>query len=558
MKKLLIVLVILLGFNLPKAQAQYLISTYAGNGIVADTGFGGPATAASFCNTVHYVSYDPFGQLIVTTQSSVRMVTPASLFYKIAGSSVSSYTGDGGPATAALLSSVYGTATDAAGNLYICDASDHAIRKVNPAGILSTIAGTLGTLGYSGDGGPATSALLHTPSGLAIDRHNNIFFADADNHCIRRIDAAGIITTIAGKGTPGFSGDAGPATTAQLNYPSDVTVDTSGNVYIADIGNHRIRKVNSAGIISTVAGSAGGFGGDGGPATAAKFAFPGGIAIDKQGNLYISDDQNLRIRMVNTAGIITTIAGNGISGYSEGDGCNATSAQLNYPEKVCIDTLGNIYIADGHNYRVRKLTPNFKPEFTGGHGQHINLLKDAPADSLNSLLNANDTNQGQAETWAIVRPPTHGTFGGAYATVCPNGVMTPTSFYYTPGAGYIGGDTMKVAVTDCGGGSDTTTLYIHIDAHAATPSIVGGLAGSFHLYPDPSNGTFTCMLSSPVSEEAHIIITNFLGQKVKELIVLTNKETAVQLNAPPGVYFVNMVTAYGKWCGKVVIGQYVR
>src|SRR5208282_2064332 len=235
-------------------------------------------------------------------------------------------------------------AIDASGNVYITDVTNDRIREVNRStGIITTIAGN-GTQGFSGDGGLATAAELNEPAGLALDASGNLYIADSENNRIRKVNlATGIITTIAGDGTQGFSGDGGPATAAELNDPIQIALDASGNLYFADGKNDVIREVNRAtGIITTVAGTgSAGFGGDGGLATAAEFDMPAGVALDASGNLFIADSGNNRIREVNRAtGIITTVAGNGTSGY-KGDGGSATAAELRVPFALTFDASGN-------------------------------------------------------------------------------------------------------------------------------------------------------------------------------------------------------------------------
>src|SRR5439155_107049 len=225
------------------------------------------------------------------------------------------------------------------------------------SGHIITLAGT-GAPGLDGDGGPATSAQLRDPSSVAIDSTGNLFIADTINNRVRQVAAGtGIITTVAGTGTPGFGGDGGPATGAQLNYPTSVAVDTAGDLFITDQSNLRIRRVAAdTGIISTVAGTGvAGFSGDGGPATGAQLNYPTSVAVDTAGDLFIADQSNLRIRRVAAAtGIITTVAGTGVAGFS-GDGGPATSAQLNYPTSVAVDTAGDLFIADQSNLRIRRV-----------------------------------------------------------------------------------------------------------------------------------------------------------------------------------------------------------
>ena len=245
---------------------------------------------------------------------------------------------------------------DGAGNLYIADSRNHRIRKVDTAGVISTVAGSSTTGAFSGDGGAATAARLNVPDSVVLDALGNLYIADRINHRIRKVDTAGVITTVAGSSRTGaFGGDDGAATSAQLYDPSSVALDALGNLYIADKDNYRIRKVDTAGVITTVAGT-GTFGssGDDGAATAARLRSPRSVAVDWAGNLFIADQDSHRIRKVDTAGVITTVAGTGTGGFS-GDGGAATAAQLNEPEGVALDRLGNLYIADTSNNRIRKV-----------------------------------------------------------------------------------------------------------------------------------------------------------------------------------------------------------
>jgi sugar lactone lactonase YvrE len=337
-----------------RVSANGVLTLWAGVGTAGYSGDGGPATAAQLYAPSR-VAVDAGGNLFIADSgnSSIRKVTPAGIITTVAGTSSVGFSGDGGPATSAKLGYPSGVAVDTVGNLFIAD-NYSRIRKVTPAGIISTVAGIGGYGWFSGDGGPATAAQLHDPTGVAVDAADDLFFADGQNQRIRKVTPAGIISTVAGNGSAGFSGDGGPATAAQLGYPSGVAVDTAGDLFIADNGNQRIRKVTPAGIISTVAGNGiYGFSGDGGPATAAQLNLPSGVAVDTAGNIFIADGNN-RIRKVTPAGIISTVAGNGIYGFS-GDGGPATAAQLNFPDGVAVDAAGSIFIADGD--RIRKVTP---------------------------------------------------------------------------------------------------------------------------------------------------------------------------------------------------------
>ena len=360
MKEIIIAIAIIFNLSL---NAQ-IINTIAGNGTRAYSGDGAPATAAEF-NYPAGIAIDAVGNIYIADQNNnrIRKITTLGIISTIAGNGSVGYSGDGGAAIAAKLHSPTGLALDAVGNLYIADFFNNRIRKINTAGIITTIAGN-GNFGYSGDGAAATTAELKYPNGIALDAVGNIYIADNNSNRIRLVNTAGIISTIAGNGTAGYSGDGALASSAQLNFPTAVTVDAVGNLYIADGFNNRIRSVNTAGIISTIAGNGtAGYSGDGAPAIAAQFNNPMGLAIDAGGNLYIADQYNHCIRMVNTTGIISTVAGNGTQGFS-GDGSMATLAQLNNPFSVIIDAANIMYIGDQFNQRIRISAPCVTPTIT--------------------------------------------------------------------------------------------------------------------------------------------------------------------------------------------------
>ena len=315
------------------------------------------------------VAVDSRGELFVSAGSVVRRVSQDGTAIVVVGNGTVGYSGDGGPATSAQFSNVSGVAMDSLGNLIIADRTNYRVRKVSTSGVVTTVAGN-GTSAdcYSSfrcsaptdDNGPATSAQLHYPIGVAVDRDGNLFIADAFENRIRKVSPSGIITTVAGTGSSGFSGDGGPATSAQLFGPEAVALDRNGNLFIVDDGNNRIRKVTTSGIISTVAGDGTwGFSGDGGPANQARLAFScdntgcGGVAVDSHGNLFVSDAGNNRIRRISPDGIIATVAGNGTFGFS-GDGGPAISAQLSIPRGLAVDSADNLFIAEGG--RIRKVS----------------------------------------------------------------------------------------------------------------------------------------------------------------------------------------------------------
>jgi sugar lactone lactonase YvrE len=337
------------------------IKTVAGVGyLTTGSGFagdGGLATSAQL-NAPFNVAPDSEGNLFIadTSNNRIRKVTAAGVINTVAGTGAPAFGGDGGPATSAQLWLPGGIAVDAAGNLFIADTFNNRIRKVTAAGVISSIAGT-GTAGFGGDGGPATSAQLNEPHGIAVDPAGNLFIADSGNNRIRKVTADGVISTVAGTGDPGFSADGGPATLAKLNVPFNVALDAAGDLFIADAANNRIREVTTDGVITTVAGTGNpGFSGDGGPATSAYLYHPDGIAVDAAGNLYIADTSNHRIRNVTASGIISTFAGNGTAGFS-GDGGPAPLAEFYYPDGIALDASGDLFVADRFNNRIREVTP---------------------------------------------------------------------------------------------------------------------------------------------------------------------------------------------------------
>ena len=337
-----------------------IITTVAGDGTAGYTGDNGAATGAEI-NAVFRQAVDSAGNIYIAEYANnrIREIAAATgIITTVAGNGTAGYTGDGGPATSAELKGPQGVSFDSAGNLYIADYGNSRIRKVNAAtGVITTVAGD-GSGVYSGDGGPATSAGLVAAGEVIVDSEGDLYITDYNGCRIRKVLArTGIITTIAGTGTVGYSGDGGAATSAALHSPGGVALDSAGNLYITDQRNNRIRKVDaSTGIITTVAGNGTqGYAGDGGPATSAELSYPGTLAIDSADNLYFSDQFNNRIRKVDAAtGVITTLAGTGPSAYS-GDGGAATGAKLAGPLGIALDSAGNLYIADYGNNRIRKV-----------------------------------------------------------------------------------------------------------------------------------------------------------------------------------------------------------
>ena len=318
---------------------------------------GGPATAASLVYPTA-VATDLSGNFYIYDNNRIRVVNSSGIISTLAGTVVAGFSGDGGAATNANLNfgdgaSYGGIVTDNVGNLYISDVENNRVRKVNTSGIITTIAGN-GLAGFAGDGGPATNASFSIPGGIAIDLSGNIYVADQYNNRVRKIDTFGVVTSIAGNGSAGFSGDGGAATAAQLSYPLSVAVDAACNVFIFDYDHIRVRKVTPSGSISTYAGggSVSYVSGLGGPATNTSFDDNGGLAVDAAGNLYVAG--GMYVAMVSTSGIITNVAGALVAAVcNTGDGGPATSAGFNEISGVVIDAHGNMYIANSACATVR-------------------------------------------------------------------------------------------------------------------------------------------------------------------------------------------------------------
>lgn len=383
----------------------YTIRTVAGDGVQGFAGDNGPAVNAELFAFAG-VTVDSAGNIYIadTGNSRIRKVTNG-VVTTIAGTAIPAYTGDNGPATSASLSFPRGVGLDAAGNIYIADSGNNVIRKIDKTGIITTVAGN-GTSGFSGDGGPAISAQLANVSGVAFDANGNMYLADRSNGRIRKVTVGGIISTIAGTGVAGFSGDGGPAANAQLYTPNSVAFDAAGNLYSADSSNNAIRKITPAGIISSVVGAGStsfGFSGDGGPASSAQVNDPQSVAIDAAGNLFIADEDNQRVRMISSSGIISTLAGDGTKNYA-GDGGPAVNAEFNLPEGIAVGPNGTVYVVDSGNHRIRALIPAVStqlPSITAGGVVSASAFGEFNAISPGDWIEIYGTNLASGTTtWA--------------------------------------------------------------------------------------------------------------------------------------------------------------
>ncbi len=395
--------------------------------------------------------------------------------------------GDGGDATACELNHPIGIAVDASGSIYIGDRDNHRIRKISTSGIVTTIAGT-GSAGFSGENGPATDAKIYAPYGLCIDISGNIYFTDNGNSRIRKISTSGIITTIAGGGTSGL-GDGGPATNAELYGPAGVVVDAVGNVYISDGANSRVRRVNVAGIITTIAGG-GSATSDGIPATTALLGTTYSIAVDGDANIYVGEQTKSRIMKITPAGIITTVAGTGTPGYN-GDNIAATAAQLKGVFGIALDSYGNLYIGDGHNNRIRKVSTTGIISTIAGTG-------------------------------------TAGYFGDAAAAYYAQ-VSTPAGVALSPSG--------NLYIADFGNDR------IRSISNVVSIETVSEKENEISFYPNPSNGNFIVNLSSGFNETYVLLVTNILGQKITEMHGITNEPLSVGIDASNGLYLVSIQIA---------------
>jgi sugar lactone lactonase YvrE len=315
--------------------------------------------------------------------NTIDRIDKNGMLTRFAGTGTAGYSGDGGPALQATLRIPAGLLTDDKGNVYIADRENHVVRKVDPKGIITTIAGN-GTAGFSGDGGPATKASFNFPSGLALDSKGNLYISDRSNNRVRRVTPKGVVNTYAGNGEEGYGGDSGPALKARIDRPFGLAIDKKDNLYIADRRNNRVRKVNPSGIITTAAGDGGFFYmGDNGPAYRASIAGPTGVAVDDKGNLYIADRNNNRVRVVDQQGMIRTVAGTGQQDYN-GETELARDTNLHLPFGLTIDNKGRLLIIDRSHYRIRRVDPlKGKIETLAGNGRKKFAGDGGPATGAN-------------------------------------------------------------------------------------------------------------------------------------------------------------------------------
>jgi hypothetical protein len=427
----------------------------------------------------------------------------AQIITTVAGIDSQGYNGDNIAAVSAKLNGPYDVAVDNMGNFYVADGYNNRIRKVNSAGIITTIAGN-DTMGYNGDNIPATAAHLYRPGSVICDHFGNIYFSDAYNNRVRKIDASGMITTIAGNGSTAYNGENIPATSAGISDPHCLALDQSDNLYITDVGNSRIRKVDNLGIITTIAGTGTHWNsGDGGPATAAEIDFPYGIAVDDTGNIYFADYNGNVVRKISTVGIISTIVGKTpVASPNIGDFGMADSAKLSSPTGLALDSHNNIYIADALNQRIRKVTV---------------------ASGIITTFAGNGLSGYEGDT------------GPAYAA----------EFSDPTGLVFDAADNLYIA--DFG---NQCIRYVN-----STEGVSENQSNNIFLdvWPNPNHGSFTINMRTANKDQMQIVITNIFGEKVKELKAVTNVPTVIAIDVAPGIYSVSCIMESCKLSNTVVI-----
>ena len=478
------------GTNLPGD----LITTAAGYGSRGYSGDGGSAGKA-LLNSPQSVVLDTNHNLFIadTGNHRIRKLDTNGIISTVAGIGTNGYSGDGGLAVAAGLNSPGGVGFDLAGNLVIADTGNCRIRRIGPDGNISTLAGN-GTNGFGGDGGPAIAASLNSPSGTCFDSAGNLYIADTQNHRVRRVGLDGSITTVAGNGSSSLpeTGDGGAATNTIVRYPISVVMDASGNLLIAEAGGSRVRKVDASGTVSTWVGTGNqDYSGDGGAATNAGVD-PYCIAMDSAGDLFIADEYNNRIRMVDTNRTITTVAGNGSWVYS-GDNMAATNAALNSPLGVAVDGTGNLFIADTYDHRIREVEVTSYPALIL-NGVTANLAGEYQV----IVSNAFGSVTGRLATLTVLLPPSiasqpvnqYALLGGTAAFAATTAGDAPLNYRW-----FFNG----LPLSDNGRFSGTETNQLAIQ------NIQAADAGAYQLVVTNASGAITSSVASLVIATARYV-----------------------------------------------------
>ncbi len=566
-----------------------MVATVAGNGTCGYSGDGGPATSSQLCATA--LAVDSEGSLYITEAANqrVRKISPPGVINTVAGNGTCCYSGDGGPALGAQLNFAPwggGMAADSGGNLYIADSANQRVRKISASGTITAVAGSGISGGYSGDGGPAISAQLNDPSGVAVDSAGNLYIADVGNHRIRKVSASGTITTAApqagsralavdradniyyfpdggGIGKISPSGIITTVTNAQLNLPFAIAVDTAGNLFFVEIGyiagvpNYRVRKLSPDGNITVVAGGDGtpGFSGDGGPAPNAHLNGPAALAVDGAGNLYIADSFNARIRMVSSGGIITTVAGNPGNplGGNSGDGGPATDAQFGYLSGLTVDGAGNLYAADQSYNTIRLLQPVSSSTVVSGVTNAASNLTGAIAPG--ELIAVTGSGLGPAQLVSAV-PGSDGLYAAQLAgtTVQING--TPALLIYTSAT-----EVAAVVPDSVSGGTAQVTVAYQGRISASFPVPVAATAPGIFTQDGTGQGHAATINQKGlvnVAAGGGDVVTLFLtgtGHATPAVAINNGQSLPIVQGPAPGVMQFKMPIPTGEDCDEPVVFQ---
>jgi len=524
MKKIFLALLLL-----PLIAEAQIITTIAGNGTPGHVGDGGLATAAEL-NNPHGVCVDAAGNIYIADNYAnfIRKINTVGTITTIAGTGSAGYTGDNGQATAATMNGPFAVAVDPAGNVFFSDFYNNVIRKINTLGIITTVAGN-GTATFLGDGGPATAAELGGPSGISLDGAGNMYIGEFNSQRVRKVNTLGIISTIAGNGTAGWLADGVLATATELWNPNYVHATASGDVYISDNKNHRIRLVSAAtGIITTVAGNGiGGSTGNGVPATDAELYFPGGVNFDAAGNMYIAGDVTENIRVVNTSGIITDYAGDGTLGFI--DNADALMGELYTPVDVAFDAAGNLLIADQQNNRVRRVASCARVT-----AQPANDTIPEGAVAIYSVTSALASAIYQWQQDA-------GSGFADLADVLPYSGVTTNTLTISDVAAIFNASHYRCIISNESSCTDTSAAAILIIGDNASVMNINA-AAKISIFPNPATTSLIIQLNTNLrsAAEGQITITNLLGQNLLSQNYNSPKVLMDVSTLPSGLYFVKV------------------
>ena len=512
-----------------------IVNIIAGNGTNSHYGDSVLATKAQFSPSS--IVNDAKGNIYIADLENrlIRKINNNGTITTIAGNGIFGNSAFTGLAINAEFSSPQGIAIDKIGNLFICDYDNQVIQKIDNSGNISTIAGS-GDDFYNGDSIPADLASLSLPSGVAVDTFGNVFIADTYHNRIRKVDTKGIITTIAGNGTPGYSGDGGLGGNAMINQPVCIATDNNGNVYFSD-SSSTIRRIDTKGIITTVAGNGiVGYSGDGGKARGASLNYPNGITIAANGTMFIADTYNNVIRKVGTDSIVTTVVGNGIWGFS-GDGSNATAAKLNYPRSLAIDNAGNLLVADYYNLRIRKVTPAPLPL--------VLVAFSATAEANKTVVTNWQTATELNTSHFIIQRSTDGTSFTEIGKVKAIG-SGANSYTFTDDKPTNSINYYRLQSVDKDGSS----------SYSKVVSVNFGDKQSFSIIPNPARDFATISFNKTV-DKATIAVYDITGKQVimQSLSGIINSYKLNTQSLKSGLFVIKVNTATGSYNEKLLINK---